>query len=132
MAWRARRKPRDADLDRCGGLDAGRRTGTRRRSPSRSRSVGGRGTSSTVLRPSPRQPGEPTRSRALSPTRWSGLAVEQRRDRAVVEDLTDGARDERRDRQHREGGETAVVGDGQGVRDDDLARAAVLQAVDGG
>src|SRR5690606_18650526 len=66
-----------------------------------------------VQRPSPRQPRHSTRPTAghLS----GGSALEERGDRAVVEDLADRPRDERGDREHRELLEALVLRDRQGV-----------------
>src|SRR4051794_2297969 len=80
---------------------------------------------------------EITRSRVPGPNRGgppgaSGVAVEQARDRAVVEDLLDRAGHQRRDRENGELVEATLLRDGQRVGDDDLGDAAVLEAVDGG
>ena len=61
-------------------------------------------------------------------TAGSGGAVEQAGDRAVLEHLGDRAAEQRRDRQHGEPVEALLVGDRQGVGDDDLADAAVRAA----
>src|SRR5450830_774100 len=114
--------------------------------PSRSRSwwsgsICGATAVLTVRRPSPRQPDDLTRrgahpqpgSRAAcrGQAGSSGLTVEQRGHRAVVEHLADRAGQQRRDREHRELREPAVFGDGQRVGHDDLARPALHEAVDG-
>src|SRR5215469_8611702 len=57
------------------------------------------------------------------------LAVEQAGDRPVAEDLVNGPRDQRRDRQHGELVEPLVVRDRQRVRHDHLADARVLELV---
>src|SRR4051794_36825529 len=59
-----------------------------------------------------------------------GPTLEQARHRAVLEDLADGAGDERRDRQRGELVEVMLGRHRDGVGDDDLAGAAVLQPVD--
>jgi drug/metabolite transporter (DMT)-like permease len=59
----------------------------------------------------------------------SGGAVEQAGDRAVLEDLADGAGDQRGDRQHGDLVDPPVGLDRQRVGDEDLADAAVLQPV---
>src|SRR6476660_5696220 len=61
---------------------------------------------------------------------WSGLTVEERGHRAVLEDLLDGPADQRRDREDGELVEVAVGRDRQRVGDHDLRGRAVLQPVD--
>ncbi|MBW3648908.1 MAG: DMT family transporter, partial [Actinobacteria bacterium] len=57
--------------------------------------------------------------------------VEQAGHRAVLEDLPDCPGDERGDRENRQPVEASAVVDGQGVGDDHLADAGVLQPVEG-
>jgi drug/metabolite transporter (DMT)-like permease len=63
----------------------------------------------------------------VATARRSGGAVEQAGDRAVLEDLGDGAPEQRGDRQHGELVDPPVVVDGQRVGDDDLADRAGLE-----
>src|SRR6516165_6430812 len=62
---------------------------------------------------------------AATRSRWavsrSGAPFEQAGHRTVAEDLLDGPRDERRDREHGELVETLLRGNGQRAGDDDLA-----------
>ena len=62
--------------------------------------------------------------------RRSGGAVEQAGDGAVAEDLPDGPRDERGDREHRQLVDAPVGLDRQRVGDEHLAHPAVLEPVD--
>src|SRR5919107_2252148 len=128
-----------------GARDGGRSTGrastrgaARRGAPERTASIT---EPQFARRPSPRQPGKSSGSLAGAENALragqagrvcSGLAVEQAGDRPVVEDLADGAGDERRDRQHGQLRELVLLGDRQRVADDDLADPAVLEPVDRG
>lgn len=62
-------------------------------------------------------------------TAGSGRAVEKARHRTVLEDLTDGPSNQRRDRQDRQPVEALAGPDGQRVGDDDVVDPAVLEPV---
>src|SRR5262249_34250950 len=72
-------------------------------------------------------PGPPLAEGPILSSRGSGAALEQAGHRPVAEDLLDGPRDERGDREHGELVEPLLRRDGQGAGDDDLADPGVLQ-----